>query len=84
MKVHLYWNMKDCLIHFTSKQSFFLCVMAPQFSQAPLRNFVETEFCLEKKKRAINLEVYLQWLHEGNSLIHPHLLHSSLVPLSNG
>ena len=25
----------------TSKQSFLVCVTAPQFSQAPLRNFVE-------------------------------------------
>jgi len=33
----------------TSKQSFFLCVIAPQFSHAPLRYFVAREACISQK-----------------------------------
>lgn len=51
MKKNLYNKTKKDLQnyfnHFTSKQSFFLCVMAPQFSQAPFRNLVVIEFYLE-------------------------------------
>ena len=33
----------------TSKQSFFLCVIAPQFSHAPFRYFVAREVCISHK-----------------------------------
>ena len=75
--------MKDCFIRFTSKQSFFLCVMAPQFSQAPLRNLVVTELCWKKTKMNFNFRVHLIWIYESDLLIRSHLLHSSLIPLAD-
>jgi len=32
--------------YITSKQSFFLCVIAPQFSQAPFRYFIARDACI--------------------------------------
>lgn len=64
---------------FTSKQSFFLCVMAPQFSQEPLRNLVATAFCEDTEEEAADSHSILFFSGNGMQSIN---LFSPLVLLS--
>ena len=66
----------------TSKQSFLLCVMAPQFSHAPLRYLVVTEFYKRTERRPKSIFIHLNKLRVTLALIA--VLPNEMTYLSRG
>lgn len=70
-------------MQFTSKQSFFLCVRAPQFSQAPFLNFVLTGF-YSTGRQGVKSHLLTYDLCVLVDVGCAYFLYTSLVPFANG